>query len=119
MLDPGELEAIELEIKELDQEMVVADKRLERFKQAAAEIKQRNRQNLEAMGISSFTEVETMIKDKGVHPEGVALFKDAMAKKGKQVPDFLEKLGAAKQSDHPGETAQEPVKKKKRLRIRL
>jgi hypothetical protein len=119
------MEGADNEIREIDRELAVAEKRLERFKQTTAEIQSKNRANLEDMGLESTRDLEGMIKAQGVHSQGMDMFRAAMAETGMPVPDFLEGIAASK---NPGETGQdldsdssprEAVKKKKRVKIRL
>ncbi|MBI9089836.1 MAG: hypothetical protein JEZ12_11520 [Desulfobacterium sp.] len=114
-----EVEEIESKIRAIDQEMAAADKRLERFKQAAADIKEKNKRNLKAMGLASPAELEKLIKDQGIHPDGLNMFKDALAAKGWTMPESLAKLVPTKKETDSGKTAAAPVKKKKRVKIRL
>ena len=120
-----ELERMDLQIRELDREMAEADKRLKRFKQARADVREKNRANLKTMGFSCPEELEKMIKTEGVHPLGMDQFKEVMAEKGQTIPDFLERFAAPKRAGDPdqrldpGSAPEEPVKKKKRVKIRL
>ncbi|MDY0220921.1 MAG: hypothetical protein RBR67_07275 [Desulfobacterium sp.] len=112
-------------IREIDRELAAAERRLERFKQATAEIQAKNRANLENMGLKSTLNLEEMMKVQGVHPQGMDMFRRAMAESDRPIPDFLEGIAASKT---PGDRGQdldsdsppgEAVKKKKRVKIRL
>jgi hypothetical protein len=119
------MEETNREIREIDRELAAAEKRLERFKQAKAEIESRNRANLKSIGLESSRELEEMLKAKGVHPQGMDMFKAGMAENDKAVPDFLAGIVASQKNGEPGQdldsgsNPREAVKKKKRVKIRL
>lgn len=113
------------EIREMDRELAAAERRLERFKQAVAEIQAKNRANLKSIGLESSRELEEMIKAQGVHPQGMDMFRTALAESNRPVPELLEAIAASKNSGEPGQDLdsdsppQEAGKKKKRVKINL
>ena len=119
------MEETNREIREIDRELAAAEKRLERFKQAKAEIESRNRANLKSIGLESSRELEEMLKAKGVHPQGMDMFKIAMAEEGRPIPDFFTGIAAAQNGGKPGQEPdsnsepREALKKKKRVKIKL
>ena len=118
-------EDMDRQIREIDRELAAAEKRLERFKQARAEIESKNRANLESIGLESSRELEEMLKAQGVHPQGMDMFKSAMAEADRPVPDFLAGIAASQKNGESGQDIDsgsnpgEAVKKKKRVKIRL
>lgn len=114
-----ETQEIEAEIRRINQERAMADKRLERFSQAVAKIKKKNKNLLESMGMTSLKELEEIIMGQGVHPEELKMFKDALTEIGADMPEFGNRLAQSKNAGHSHDTARETVKKKKRLRIKL
>jgi len=115
----SELEEIQAEIRNIDRDMTAADKRLERFRQAAVEIKKRNRNTLDALGLSPGEALADMLRKQGVYPEGLKMFRQALAEKGLKMPASVEKIVQAKAEAHSGEPAETPVKKRKRVKFRL
>ncbi len=119
------MEGADKEIREIERELAVAERRLKRFKQTMAEIQSKNRANLEDMGLESTRDLEGMIKARGVHPGGMDMFRTAMAEKERVLPEFLQGMdssisgGDSGQNLDLGSAPAETVKKKKRFKIRL
>lgn len=96
MPDKDEIEEINARIKEIEQEKAIADKRLGRFRQAAAKIKENNKKLFEAFGVSSHEELEQVFKKQQFHPEGIAMFKQHIDEQGINASDFMKTLSVDK-----------------------
>lgn len=106
-------------LTQLRQEKAAAVKRLSRYRQAVDRIRMRNQEWIHCLGFASLADLEKMLMARDFHPGGVEMFKKAIEKKGKKLPEFLNRVCVQKkESETPADPAT-PVKKGRRVKFKL
>ena len=118
MSNQEELEQLELNIKELDREMLEADKRFERFKQAAEKIKQNGEKFGEVLAVP-LKELEEIFGKQDFNHDSLKIFKDILSKNSPELSSLFDQFMSPDKNEKPDNSIPEPVKKKKRLKINL
>ncbi|MCK5687330.1 hypothetical protein KAJ27_24555 [bacterium] len=118
MSNQEELEQIALNIKELDREMLEADKRFERFKQAAEKIKQ-NGEKFGELLATPLKDLEDIFGKQDFNHDSLKIFKDILSKHSPELSSLFDQFISPDKNKKPDDSIQKPVKKKKRLKINL
>jgi len=105
-------------LTQIRQEKATAGKRLCRYRQATEKIRRQNRALRHFLGFSSQADIEQMLVEKGVHPEGLAMFTKALEKRGKKLPGFLTRLPVPGREQGSENTAA-PEKRGSRVKFKL
>lgn len=107
-------------LTQIRQEKAAAGKRLCRYRQATEKIRGQNLALRHFLGFASLGDLERMLVEEGVHPQGLAMFKEALEKRGKPLPEFLSQVPVPGREQGSEDTAAPaPEKRGSRVKFKL